>query len=164
MIKRLIIAILIALPMSVFAQKFGYVDAEAVITKMPEYEAMQKQLNEASEKYQVEFNKLQEEMDKKMAEYQTLEKDASTPSSIKERRAQDMQEFYQKIEQFRNTASQDLERQRQQLMAPIEQKFQDAVKAVGQDGGYVFIMPTGVTFYNGPSVEDVTSAVAAKVK
>lgn len=164
MIKRLFIAILIALPMTVFAQKFGYVDAEAVITKMPEYEAMQKQINDASTKYQAEFDKLNEEMDKKMAEFQTLDKDASTPQSIKERRIQEMQELQAKIQQFRNTVSQDLERQHQQLMAPIEQKFNDAVKTVGQEGNYTFIFPLGMTLYNGASVENVTAAVQAKLK
>lgn len=164
MIKRLILAILIALPMSVFAQKFGTVDTEAVITKMPEYEAMQKQINEASEKYQAEFTKLQEEMDKKVAEYQTLIKDTTTPQSIIERRVQEMQELEAKINQFRNTVSQDLSRQQQQLMAPIEQKFNEAVKTVGQEGGYTFILPLGISLYNGTAVEDVTAAVQAKLK
>ncbi len=163
MIKKLILAILFALPMSVFAQKFGTVDIEAIIPNMSEYAAVQTQVNAASTKYQEEFDKLQEEMNKKMSEYQNLEKDATTPESIKERRIQEMQELNEKINQFRNTAQQDLQRQQAQLMAPVEQKFNEALTAVGQEGGYTFIFPVGVAMYTGTDVVDVTAAVKAKL-
>lgn len=163
MIKKLILAILFALPMSVFAQKFGVVDVEAIIPNMSEYAAVQTQVNAASQKYQEEFDKLQEEMNKKMSEFQNLEKDATTPESIKERRIQEMQELNEKINQFRNTATQDLQRQQQQLMAPVEQKFNDALKAVGQEGNFTFIFPLGVALYNGSDAIDVTADVKTKL-
>lgn len=163
MIKRLILAVLIALPVSLMAQKFGVVDVEAIITKMPEYTAMQKQIEEASAKYQTEFDKLNEEINKKFTELQELDKDAATPSSIKERRLQEVQELDQKMQQFRNTVNQDLQRQQAQLMAPIEQKFQDAVKTVGNEGNFVFIFQKGMSLYEGAMVEDCTKAVSAKL-
>lgn len=163
MIKKIILAIVFALPMSVFAQKFGVVDVEAIITNMSEYAAVQTQVNAASQKYQEEFDKLQEEMNKKMTEYQNLDKDTTTPESIKERRIQEIQELNDKINQFRNTATQDLQRQQQQLMAPVEQKFNDALQAVGQEGGYTFIFPNGVALYTGSTAIDVTNEVKAKL-
>lgn len=163
MIKNVIVALLIALPMSIFAQKFGIVETEPVLTSMPEYIAMQTQVNEASKKYEEELNKLKEEMNKKFTEYQALEKDTATPESIKERRMQEMQELDQKIQQFTNTAMQDLQRQQQQLMAPIEQKFMEACNSVGQEGGYTFIFPMGQALYTGATVEDVTPQVKAKL-
>ncbi|MCD8388035.1 MAG: OmpH family outer membrane protein [Bacteroidales bacterium] len=163
MIKKAILAILIALPMSVFAQKFGVVDVESIISAMPEYATVQKQIADASQKYQDEFDKLNEEMNKKVTEYQTLDQDATTPQSIKERRIQEIQELDNKIQQFRNTASQDIARQQQQLMAPVEQKFQEAITSVGQEGGYTFIFQKGVALYDGAGVVDVTSAVKAKL-
>ena len=164
MIKRLILAVLIALPLSIFAQKFGVVDVEAIITSMPEYTAVQKQINDASTKYQAEFDNLNKEMEKKVTEYQTLEKDATTPESIKERRIQEIQDLQAKIDQFRNTVSQDLQRQHQQLMAPVEQKVQDAIKTVGQEGSFTFIFPKGISLYDGTDVVDTTEAVKAKLK
>lgn len=163
MIKKTILALLIALPMSLFAQKFGVVEAEPVLTAMPEYTAMQTQINDASKKYEDELNRLKEQMNKQVTEYQALEKDAATPESIKERRIQEMQELDQKIQQFTNTAMQDLQRQQQQLMAPIEQKFMDACKSVGQEGGYTFIFPQGSALFVGSTVEDVTPLIKAKL-
>lgn len=163
MIKRFVLALLIALPMTTFAQKFGVVEIESVITTMPDYTQVQSQLVDASKVYEDELGKLNEEMNKKITEYQALEQDATTPQAIKERRIQEINELDQKIQQFRNTATQDLQRQQQQLMAPIEQKFNAAVKAVGQEGGYTFIFPTGISLYDGTNVEDVTALVKAKL-
>ena len=163
MFKKIIIvmAVALALPVVAAAQKFGVVDVNTVFTAMPETTAAQNQLQEASKKYDEEYKKLQEEVDKKYQEYQGLA--ADTPESIKERRMQEIQELAQKIDAFRNTAAGDLERQQQQLMAPIQQKLVDAIKAVGQEGGYTFIFENAVPVYQGSEVTDVTSAVKGKL-
>lgn len=163
MLKKviLVLAAAIALPVAMSAQKFGVVDAQSIITGMPEFTAMQTQITEASKKYEEEFKKLQEEFDKKYAEYQALGQDA--PQSIKERRESELTEYGQKIEQFRNTASQDLQRQQQTLMAPIEQKIMEAIKSVGQEGAYTFIFQDGTAPYQGTDVINVTDAVKAKL-
>lgn len=165
MIKRLLIAVLVALPFSALAQKFGVVDIDVVFQAMPESTEAQNQLTEASKKYEDEFAKLREELDKLYADFQNLSKDPSTPDAIKERRLNELQEKDQKVQQFRNTASQDLARLQEQLMAPIQQKLSEAVKAVGQEGNYTFIFPNeqGLLLYTGTDVTDVTPAVKTKL-
>lgn len=163
MIKKIIIALLVAMPMSMMAQKFGKVDVENVLTAMPEYTQVQTQLQDASSKFQAELDKLQEEFNKKYGEFQELLKDTATPESIKERRMQEIQELDNKIQQFRNSAAQDLQRQQQQLMAPVEQKFQDAIKAVGSEGNFTYISANGQFLFEGSNVEDVTALVKTKL-
>jgi outer membrane protein len=163
MFKKVIIALAIAamLPVAAAAQKFGVVDINAIFTAMPESTAAQNQLTEASKKYEDEYKKIAEEVDKKIQEYQNLA--ADTPESIKERRAQEVTELDQKAQRFRQTASEDLQKQQQQLMAPIQQKIVDAIKAVGQEGNYTFIFEEGASAYQGSDVVNVTSAVKAKL-
>jgi len=164
MFKKILLAIAVALPMSAMAQKFGVVDIESVFTAMPETTAMQTQLQETSKKYEDEFMKLQEEVNKLYADFKTIQEDANTPASIKERRLQEVQDRYAKVQQFRETAQQDLARLEQQLSAPIQQKLTDAIKAVGAEGGYTFIMPNeGLLLYTGTDVTDVTSQVRTKL-
>lgn len=165
MLKKIILALLVALPMSAAAQKFGTVDINAVIEAMPEIAQMQTQLTEASQKYEAEFQKLIEEVNKLVTEYQTIADDPNTPQTIKDRRVQEITERQQKVEQFRNTATEDLQRQQNQLMAPIQAKMTDAIKAVGQEGGFTFIFPNEPTLilYQGADVIDVTALVKAKL-
>ena len=94
-----------------------------------------------------------------------MKKAPATPDAIKERRLNELQERDQKVQQFRNTASQDLARLQEQLMAPIQQKIGDAVKSVGQEGSFTFIFPNeqGLLLYTGNDVTDVTPLVKAKL-
>lgn len=165
MFKKILLALALALPMSALAQKFGVVDLETLFQAMPETAAMQTQLTDTSKKYEDEFAKLQEEVNKLYAEYQNIQNDANTPESIKERRVQEIQERAQKVDQFRNTAQQDLQRLQETLMVPIQNKLQDAVKAVGAEGGYTLILPNeqGLLLYIGSDVTNVTDAVRTKL-
>lgn len=163
MIKKFLLAIMIALPTMGFAQKFGIIDTQSLISTLPDMKEVQTQLEESQKKYQDEFNKLQGEIEKKYTEYQTLEKDANTPQTIKERRMQEIQELGQKIQQFQQTASQDLERQQQTLMAPIQQKVINAIQAVGSEGAYTMIFENAMPLYFGKDVEDLTPKVKAKL-
>lgn len=164
-IKALILAAAVAMPTLAWGQapKFGTVELEPIFQSMPERATAEATITEASKKYEDEFAKLQDEFNKKYTEFQTLDKDTATPESIKERRMQELSELNDKMQQFRNTASQDLQRQQQQLMAPIQEKIVTAIKAVGQEGGYTFIFTADVPAYVGVGVEDVSPAVKAKL-
>ena len=164
MIKKLVLLLAVILPMSVFAQKFGSVNVEEIITAMPEHQAAEAQINEASKKYEAEFQKLTEELNKLYTDFQAIQNDPDTPDTIKELRMQDIQERGANVDKFRATAQQDLQRQSEQLMAPIQQKVFDAIKAVGQEGNFTAIVPFETVFlYQGPDVEDVTPKVKAKL-
>ncbi len=165
MFKKILLAVALALPMSAFAQKFGVVDLEAIFQAMPETTAMQTQLTDTSKKYEEEFAKLQEEVNKLYADYQTIQNDAATPEPIKERKVQEINERVQKVDQFRNTAQQDLARLQETLMAPIQAKIQDAVKAVGAEGSFTFVFPNekGLLLYTGTDVVDLTQQVRTKL-
>lgn len=165
MFKKIVLALLVALPLSAVAQKFGVVNVDEVFQAMPETATTQAQFTEASKKYEDEFQKLQEEINKLYTDFQTLMNDESTPESIKERRMQELQEKDQKLQQFRNTAAQDLQRLQEQLIAPIQQKMSDAIKAVGAEGGYTFIFPNeqSLILYTGTDVTDVTADVKTKL-
>lgn len=162
MIKKILLAILIALPLCGFAQgKFGSIDVQSVIQAMPEFASMQSALEASSKTYEAEFQKLRDEFNKKYTEFQQL--DESTLQSIRERRIQELQELDQKIQQFQATASQELQRQQEQLMAPIQTKLQDAIKAVGDEGNYTFIFENLAAAYTGRDVVDVTPLVKTKL-
>ncbi len=165
MIKKTLAAIMIAIPMLAAAQapKFGTVTVEPILEAMPERANVQTQLETASKTYEDEYKKLTEELDKKYGEFQKLSEDKTTPDAIKERRMQEIQELQKKAQQFLQTAQQDLQRQQAQLMQPIEEKIMTAIKAVGQENGFTFILPEGVAAFQSTDVQDVTPLVKAKL-
>ncbi|MBD5163789.1 MAG: OmpH family outer membrane protein [Bacteroidales bacterium] len=165
MFKKIILFIARILPMSVMAQKFGVVNLDEVFTAMPETAEMQKQMEQISQKFQAEFDKLQEAVNQKYTEYQNIANDTNTPDAIKERRMQEIQELANNVDKFRNQAQQDIARQQEQLAAPIQQKITDAINAVGQENGFTFIFPNepGLLLYKGTDVVDVTPMIRTKL-
>lgn len=163
MIKKLILVLAVVMPMTVFAQKFGYVNVEEIFTNMPESKEAEAQISEASKKYEAEFQKLTEELNKLYTDFQAIQNDPGTPETIKERRMQEIQERGANVDKFRTTAQQDLQRQQDQLMAPIQQKMFDAINAVGQEGGFTGIVAEGTFLYQGSDMVDITPLVKAKL-
>lgn len=164
MIKKILLALFVAVPAALCAQaKFGTVNVETIIPTMPEYAAANTQIEEASKRYETEYQTLQEELNKKYAEFQQLQNDANTPQSIKERRVQELQEMDERSKQFLQTAQQDLQRQQQQLMQPIQEKVVKAIKEVGAENGFTMIFPQGVSVFESADVIDVTPMVKTKL-
>ena len=161
MIKKLVLAIMIALPTMGFAQKFGVINTDALMESLPEMNEVKTQLDAATKKYEDEFKNLQDEFQKKDTELQNMEE--SAPQTIKERRVQELQELDQKIQQFRQTATQDLQRQQEQLMGPVRQKVVTAIQTVGAEGNYTMIFENMVPLYTGKDVEDITPVVKSKL-
>ena len=157
MFKKFLLALVVALPFCAFAQapKFGVVDVEGIIPKMAEFVEAQNKIGEASKTFESEYAKINEELQKKYAEFQELEKDPSTLQSI--------QELDKKAQQFAQTAQQDLQRQQAQLMQPIQEKVMNAIKSVGTENGFTMIFPEGVPAFVSTDVQDVTALVKAKL-
>ena len=165
MIKKLILAAFLALPMCIAAQtlKFGTVNTQEIFNLMPDKVTAENTLKGVSEKYEAEFKKLQEEFNKKYTEFQAL--DENTPQSIKDSRARELQENSQKIQNFQQMAQQDLAKQQETLLAPISEKIQKAIQAVGAEGGFTFIYDLSIpaVIYTGNGALDAPPLVTAKL-
>ena len=165
MFKKLLLAIAVALPLGAMAQKLGTVDLDAVFQAMPETAAAQQEVQDISKKYEDEYAKLQEEINKLYTDYQTIVNDPAQSDEFKQTRMQEIQEKAQKVDQFRNTAMQAVQQATEARMAPIQQKLMEAVKRVGVEGSYTFIFPNepAMILYVGTDVTDVTPLVRTKL-
>ena len=166
MFKKIILAALVAAPLCLSAQvKLGYVNSQEIFNVMPEKATAESTLKTVSDKYETEFKNLQNAFQEKLKKYETEAQDTATPDAIKDRHQQELQEEYTKIQNFQQTASQDLQKQQETLLAPISQKLQNAIQAVGAEGGFTFIYDLSVPaiVYTGTGAEDITAKVKAKL-
>lgn len=166
MLKKILLAVALMLPV-IGAQaqsvKIGLVDTSAVLQAMPDTQEAQKKVADASKKYEDEYAKLGEEM-KRLYEELTSMKEDELPA-IKERKTKEFQDYQVKVQNFEQSAQQDLQRMQQELLGPIFQKIKDAVESVGKEGGYGMIQdynPQQTLYYASP-VEDVTPQVKSKL-
>lgn len=165
MLKKILMAVAIALPMFASAQtlKVGLVDVSEIVAAMPETKAAQTKIEDAGKRYESEYNKLGEEFQRKYEEFSKMKEDELP--AIKEAKTRELSEFQQKVQQFEQQAQQSLAKMQQDEMAPIVTKVRTAIEAVGKEGGYSMIQmydPQLVFFYQNP-VENITPKVKAKL-
>ena len=163
MLKKIALLLLLIAPMSVFAQKFGHVKFAEILTVMPEYTKAQTDIQAQQKQYEDEMKRASDELTKKFTEYQ--QEQANLPKNIQERRQKELQELNEKGMQFQADAQQQLQKAYAEMMEPIYKKIDDAIKAVGQEGGYVYIFDlnrTDIPFVNESLSTDVTPAVKGK--
>ena len=164
MLKKIALILMLILPMSVFAQKFGHIRSQEILIVMPEYTKAQADIETMQKQYEEEMKRVEEEFQKKFTAFQ--QEQANLPKNILERRQKDLQELNERGMQMQQDAQQQLQQSWMQMLEPIAKKIDDAIKAVGQEGGYVFIFDlnaTQIPFINETYATDVTSAVKAKL-
>ncbi len=162
MLRRIALLLLLIAPMSVFAQKFGYVKSLEIVTLMPEYAKAQADNQLMETQYKDEMARLLNELTKKFTEYQ--QEVNRLPKNILERRQKELQDLNEKGMQFQQEAQQLLQRAYEQSMEPLYKKFEEALKVVGKDGGFTYIMDlsrTDIPYINEEQFIDVTADVKA---
>lgn len=165
MIKKILVAIAIALPMLASAQtvKLGLVDVNEIIGAMPATQAAQQKLQDAQKKYESDYNALQEELKKQYEELANMKEDELP--AIRQRKETAFQESSQKLQVFEQQIMQDMQRMQQELMAPIMQQIKNAIESVGKEGNYTLIQDNNpqITYYYSTPAEDITPLVKTKL-
>lgn len=166
--KKILLAVLMVLPLTVFAQtKLAHVNSQEIVMAMPETKAAQTTLKELQDKYTQEIKRTQDELQKKFAEYQKAIGEGATklPANIQDRRRKELEDMSQRAQQFQAEAQQNLQKKEQELMQPIFKKLNDAVSAVGAAGGYTYVLDITRTpaLYVSPTATDLTADVKKKL-
>jgi outer membrane protein len=164
MFKKILLAVLVAAPMCLSAQtlKFGAVNPMEIFNVMPEVATANNTLKGVSEKYEAQAKPIQEELQKKQAEIEELMKNKAAEATI-EAKQKEFEDLYTRYQTFMQTAQQDIQKQQETLLAPIQQKLTNAIQAVGAEGGYAGILDSATLLYKGNNIEDVSAKVKAKL-
>ena len=162
--KKILIFIMLLAPMSMLAQKFGYVNSGELIQLMPEFAKAQQKMEDLEKTYTAEFNAMRTELEKKGTEFEKLQQD-SVPESILKRRYEELLQMEQRLQQFGQEVQQKLAMAEQEEMLAIQTKLREALEAVGRDGGYVCIydLSGGMPYVSKTLCEDVTMKIRTKL-
>ena len=155
--KKFIIALLMVLPFTAMAQdlKIGIFNSQELMSVMPETNAAMSELETMKLNFNKQAETLQAEFLKKQEEFQTLPE--STDVTIKEHKQRELARLYQNIEEFAASAANALKKKEQELMVPIANKIQQALKKVGDENNFTYIIDNaqGTVPYVSPKAENV---------
>ncbi len=150
---------------AVFAQslKFGHIDIEAVVMEMPEYKNIQTVLDAETSKLESQFTTMREELVKLEKDYQ--QKASKLSKAEREAKENELQTMQEKVQAFFENAQKTLQQKNQEMQAPVWDKLNKAIDAVGTEGGFIYIfeVKSGLTLYYSSKSIDISSLVKAKL-
>ena len=148
------------------AQKFGYVDSNAILAGMPKVkeaesnlEALQKQLQAKGQKMMEDFQVKYEELQRRVQAGDITPKDQEAQTAL-------LEEERNKILQFDQDMQAQMAEKRDSLLAPILEEVRTAITTVAKDNGYTYVFDgspgVGVLLYADDST-NLTSMVKTKL-
>ncbi|MBQ3576411.1 MAG: OmpH family outer membrane protein, partial [Coprobacter sp.] len=159
-----LLSLFVIIPMFAISQtnmRFATVRLQEIFDAMPETAEANKTLADLAQKYKAENETIKNEYENKYTDY--VKSRQTMPENIRARREQELLTISQAIEDFMMVAQNDIKQQQELLMMPIKAKLMEAVKSVGDEGGYMFVIDESQMLYKGANFEDITIFVKAKL-
>ncbi|MBQ0018955.1 MAG: OmpH family outer membrane protein [Bacteroidales bacterium] len=156
--KKILFAILLMAPLSIFAQKFAHCNTAEIITNTKEYQAAQTEIENLAKQYDEDLKRMDDEFKKKYEEYQ---KEApKLLDNVKQRREAELQDLQNRIQQSLQDNQVALQKAQSEKLQAIQELVLNAIKKVGEAGGYIYIFDgTQLPFVNTSMSTDVTADV-----
>lgn len=157
------LAALIIAQTSIAQQKIGYLNSAEILQSMPEYKTM----SESVDKKKAEYAKMMEDMyaeyDKKSKELQNAKGMDKPTQDLKMGELSDLEK---RMNDFQQKAQQDLQAYAQEIIKPLQAKFQEAVKAISKEQGFSYVLDlasNGVVYYPESGGFDLSPAIKSKL-
>ena len=142
--------------------RFGYVNVDSLLHTLPAYAEVQTNMEKLRAKYAIEAEYNESSFRRQYAEYLQGQKQF-TPNILAKRQAESLQKGIR----FRQQADSLLRQAEAEMLFPIRQNINAAIRAVGLEHGYEYILDTSTPVYPfiHPSVgEDVTAYIKEKLQ
>lgn len=148
------------------AQKVGYVDAQALLERMPEYKAAEQEIERLTQQWQKEIDDLYARVEQLFQQYR--EQEPLMSPEMKRRKQDEIEAEERKareLQRKRFGPNGDLFKQREEKMKPILDRLNQAIQAVAQEKKFAIVLDrsAGANILYAEPAYDLTDAVAVKL-
>lgn len=146
-------------------EKIGFANVELILSYMPEAEGVAKKIQAYQKKKGGDLQIKEQYAQTKVGEYQEMAQGGATEQQLKPLE-DEIRKLDQEIKNFASKTEQEMMQMRGQLLEPVLEKLQEAIKKVAEEKGYTFILNTVDSqalsiVLHGPEDDDITLAVMA---
>jgi len=134
--------------------KFGHINGQELIMAMPERDSAEVKLKAYGADLSEQIEQLYVEYNNKTQNYQ--QKRTTMTDAIREAREKELAELEQRIREFETTAQQDYQRMQGEMMKPIMEKADAAIKKVAKQQGFLYVFDIsagGVVYFSENSTD-----------
>jgi len=138
--KRLILTVFAAMTLFISANaqtKIAHVNAKELMGAMPEMKILETKLKDFENVLRAQLEEMQTELQTKYQKYIT---DTTSPPAIMEIQKKKLEDLQANIQQFSQTAEQDMMKKNEELYLPILKKAKDAISEVAKARGFDYVL------------------------
>jgi len=163
LLKLFAVILLMGTTASIQAQtlKFGHIDLQALIQVMPESKTAQTEMTNFQGDIEEIFGGMQTELQQKYTEFEQLGEAASEVK--RNAKITEIQDLQQRIENYRNTAQQQIQQKQAEVLQPIYEKAQNAVEEVAKEQGLIYVFDVNAVLYKSNQSVDLLPLVKTKL-
>lgn len=142
--------------------KFGHINSAELLKSMPDVTKAETEIQAYAKTFQDQLQAMAKEYEKKIQDYQAAEK--TMTEAMKEVKAKEIKDLEGRIESTNQSAQEKVEKKRQDLLQPIIDKADKAIKTVATEKGYDYIFDTSSgALLHVKASDDVMALVKAKL-
>ncbi|MEE9438904.1 MAG: OmpH family outer membrane protein [Saprospiraceae bacterium] len=165
MIKSLLFTMVFAaMTVSMQAQKFGYINSQELIAQLPEVKEANSNIETLKKQLQKKGQDMITALQAKYADLQKKQANGELSPKQLEVEAAKLKSEETSLGQFEQTSQERIFKKSEELLSPIQEKINNAIKEVAADNGYTYIFDSslGLVLYADPGT-DVSNMVRAKL-
>ena len=144
--KKLIgLLLLLIFLQNINAQKYGYLNKEELYMSMPDYDSATVQVEKLRKEFENQLAAMQNELSIKTASLNN--ESANISEFLRKNRQEELNNLNVRIQLFSVKATSQLEDKKNQFLQPIIARVDNAIKAVAEEQGFIFVIDGGQLFY-----------------
>lgn len=120
--------------------QIGYVDPQAILSKMPEMKAVQQRLQNFMEKKQQELATKREEYQTQVTEYQ--QKESVISDNAKQKEEERLGKLGSELQQYQAQLQQEVQQKQQELVGPLLDQINTAISTVADNMNLTYVLNT----------------------
>ena len=137
---RILTVLALLLPVSLLAQKFGYIDTDYILRHMPEYASAQEELNRVSSQWQIEIEAKYEAI--RMLEQAYQAEKILLTTEMRQRREDEIKQKRTEAQQMQKAkfgVDGELFQRREELIKPVQDALYTAIEELASQRGYMVV-------------------------
>lgn len=145
-------------------ERVAYINSKDLLEFVQGKTNATKSIEELNQKYKSELTLMQNDYNNKYTDFLANQNDLA--ESIKLRRMQELYELEQNINRFMKVAQEDINSQESQLIIPLKEKLNEAIRLVGIEQSFICIydMANPAIAFVTPNAIDANPLVKAKLQ
>lgn len=137
--KLLAFSFLLLTPITISAQtNVAHINVQQLISEMPEVIAAQNELAKLEKDYTTQIDNAFKEFQTKAQSYSS---DAANQTDVtNQARQKELESMQTNLQEFRDSAAQELQKKQMDLMTPLLEKARNAITKVGEEQGFNYVI------------------------